>query len=210
MKRALVLSAMFVLALLAWSVPVQAEEAPVGKPAPAFELQGSDGKTHKLADYQGKIVVVVFHSLRCPWAVAYDPVLAKIASGYTTSAGKERSKEAGKTTEVVFLGINSNKSESMDEIKAANSKSPLPFVVLKDPGNKIADAYGARTTPHTYVIDQSGALRYVGGIEKAPSSPDGVGKSSEQYLGPVLAALVQGKEPPFTKTAAIGCTIKRQ
>ncbi|MCX5660967.1 MAG: redoxin domain-containing protein [Planctomycetota bacterium] len=201
MKRALALSAMFLLALLAWSAPVRAgEEAPVGKPAPAFELQGTDGKTHKLSDYQGKIVVVVFHSLKCPWAVAYDPVLGKTVTGFAKP-------KDDKAPEVVFVGINSNKAESLDQIKAASAR--LPFPILKDPHNKVADAYGARTTPHTYVIDQKGTLRYVGGIEKAPTAPDEVGKSSEQYLGPVLAALVEGKEPPVTKTAAVGCTIKR-
>lgn len=205
MTRAMTFAAMFVLTMLAWTgvAMAQSADALVGKPAPAFELQGSDGKTHKLADFQGKIVVVVFHSLKCPWAVAYDPVLAKIA------AGVPKSKDE-KAPQVVFLGVNSNKAESMEDIKAAHAKSPLPFVILKDPGNKIADAYHAKTTPHTYVIDGKGVVRYVGGIEKAPAGVDGVGKSAEQYLAPVLASLVEGKEPSVTKTAAIGCTIKRQ
>lgn len=176
----------------------------VGKPAPTFDLHGSDDKDHKLADYLGKIVVVHFQSTTCPWERAYQPYLNQTAAKFA------KTEHDGKTVEVVFLGINANKSESMDNVKAKLKEEDVPYVVTKDPGNKIADAYHATTTPHIFIIDARGVLRYKGGVEKAPTGPGGATKSEEQYLQPVLEALVAGKEPPVTQTKSIGCAIKRE
>jgi len=178
------------------------KELEIGKPAPAFELQGTDGKTHKLADYKGKVVVVHWHSVACPWDIAYQPILAKIATKYAKPAEGQK--------EVVFVGINSNKSESLDKIKEEVAKIKLPYVVLKDPKNKVADLYAAQATPHLFVIDGEGVLRYRGGIEKPVGGAGDAGKSSEQWFEPALAAIVAGKEPAKAITTARGCSIKRE
>ncbi len=180
----------------------------VGDPAAGFELQDAQGKTHKLSDYKGTVVVVHFQSCRCPWDVAYQPMLNELARRFLS--GQSPADEGQKA--VQFLGINSNRMEDMAEIAAYIPKSGLGYPVLKDPGNVIADAYGAKTTPHMYVInaDAQQTLAYVGGLEKAPLSPAGVGKSDEQYLGPVLEALVHGQAPPTTESRSIGCSIKRE
>jgi peroxiredoxin len=167
----------------------------INQPAPSFELTGTDGKSHKISDFKGKIVVIHFQGVQCPWERAYQPILNKVANEHP---------------DVVFLGINSNKAESMDDIKALQTKENIPYVILKDPGNKVADLYGAQTTPHMYIIDKEGKVVYHGGIEKAPANMKAVGKSSEQYLVPVVAALKEGKPLPATVTVPKGCTIKRQ
>ncbi|MCE9588958.1 MAG: redoxin domain-containing protein [Planctomycetes bacterium] len=189
-------------AVLMWSGRLTAEDkkegkAEIGKPAPAFTLKTPDGKEHSLAEYKGKIVVIHFHSVNCPWAKAYQPILSADARKFADK-------------NVVFLGINSNHTETADEIKKDSEKLNLPYPILIDKGNVVADDYGARFTPHIYVIDGDGVLRYKGGIEKAPNSPGGAGKSDEQYLVPVVQALVEGKEPPYTSEAPIGCGIKRE
>jgi len=179
----------------------EAKVAKVGEAAPAFELVGTDGKTHKLSETAGKITVIYFHSVQCPWAKAYQPILNEVAAKYAT--GKDGAKD------VVFVGINSNATEDMKEVKGAVKEYNIQHLILKDHGNKVADAYGAQTTPHIYIVDAEGKLVYIGGLEKSPGSPGNVGKSSEQYLDPALANIVTGKAPSQAETVATGCTIKR-
>ena len=69
--------------------------------------------------------------------------------------------------------------------------------------------FGATTTPHIFVIDEEGTLVYRGGIEKAPSSPSQCGQMKQQYLEPVLTALVADQPLPYTDTKSKGCSIKR-
>jgi peroxiredoxin len=180
----------------------------VGKPAPAFELKGLDGETtYKLADYRGQFVVITFQSATCPWERAYQPAL----NAYATEYGKQTVEIDGKEKpKFVFLAINANFNEKPDQIKAMAEKEKMTYPILKDPGNKVADAYSALTTPHIYIVDPAGNLAYQGGIEKAPRSPSQATKSEEQYLKPVLNALGSGSEVPYTDTISIGCTIKRE
>ncbi len=175
--------------------PAVEQDSRLNQPAPSFDLPGTDGKNHKLSDFKGKTVVIHWEGTACPWDRAYQPILSKLASDNPS---------------IVFIGINSNKTESMDDVKALQSKENIPYVILKDAGNKVADDYGAQTTPHMYIIDPTGKLVYLGGVEKAPTGVNGVGKSSEQYLSANLAAIKEGKPLPFTKTVPKGCTIKRQ
>jgi peroxiredoxin len=172
------------------------EDSRLNKGAPTFDLPGSDGKNHKLTDYKGKWVVLHWQSNKCPWDQAYQPILNKLAND---------------NTDVVFLGINSNKTETMEEVKATQDSLKIPYLILKDKGNKVADAYGAETTPHMFIIDPAGKLVYLGGIEKLPSSVNAVGKSKDQYLSANLASIKEGKALAFPgKTVPKGCTIKRE
>lgn len=173
----------------------------IGKPAPAFELKGSDDKTHKLADYKGKVVVIHFQSNQCPWDRGYQALISGVATKF--AKGGEGKKD------VVVIGINANKAETMDNVKATIARDKIPYVILKDPGNKIADAYAAKTTPHMFVIDGDGALRYRGGVESPGKGPDDAGKG-EPWLAPAVEAIVSGKAPREAVTKAFGCTIKRE
>ena len=179
----------------------------IGHSAPAFELTDTQGTVHRLSDYKGKIVVVHFQSCRCPWDVAYQPILNDIARRFTAS----QASDSG-LTEIVFLAINSNRTESLDQIKAYQESGKIAYPILKDPGNQVADDYGAVTTPHIFVInsDPTQTLAYFGGIEKAPLSPQACGASKDQYLLPVLTALSQGTPPEVTQTQSVGCSIKRK
>jgi peroxiredoxin len=172
------------------------KNAAVGDKAPWFRLPGSDDEKHSLEDFKGKIVVIHFEAVNCPWDQAYQPILNKVCAEY----GKD----------VVFIGINSNSTETMEDVKGIIKKDDIPYLVLKDAHNNIADAYGAQTTPHIFIVDAKGILRYKGGVEKAPTTVKGVGQSSEQYLVPVLKALIAGDDPPVTETKSKGCSIKRE
>lgn len=183
-----------------WTGHAAAEEtaakAEVGKPAPAFTLKTVDGKEHSLAEFKGKTVVLHWQSATCPWERAYQPVLNDLAAKFADKG-------------VVFIAINSNHTETPEQIKAKAEAEKMPYPILIDKGNVVADAYAARFTPHMFVIDGEGVLRYMGGIEKPPTSPGGAGKSDEQYLEPVITAVSAGKESPYSETKATGCTIKR-
>lgn len=170
-------------------------EAVVGQLAPAFSLEDAEGNQVALADFKGKTVVIHFQSCECPWDVAYQPYLNAIAAKY---AGQD----------VMFLGINSNKNEDYARIAEYAPSAGIEYTILKDPGNKVADTYKAKTTPHMYVVDAEGMLRYMGGIEAVPTMAT-IGQMDEQYLEPVLDALLAGHELPHTETTSKGCSIKR-
>ena len=193
-------AALATLAVVALVAPVWAE-AKVGEPAPDFELTSvSDGKTYKLSEVQGP-VVLIWQSKQCPWdfmrpEAGYQRMLSPLASEYAAKG-------------VTFLAINSNKGESADDLKSYHAQHSIPYPILKDPGNQVADAYGAKTTPHIFIRDAAGNLVYKGGIEKAPSDPAACGTQDEQYLKPVLDALLAGQELPFTETVSKGCSVKR-
>jgi peroxiredoxin len=186
----------------------------VGKSAPNFELPAvSNGKKHSLKDFRGQVVVLHFQQISCPWEANYQADLNRLAKQYA------KQQVGGESVQVQFLAINSNKTESASRLKAfkagdlegqLNWEHPAPsYPLLKDAGNKVADKYHARTTPHIYVIDRDGVLRYAGGVETPPSSPAKAGDMDTQFLEPVLKALINGSQMPYQVTKTKGCGIKR-
>ena len=194
----------------------------IGEAAPQFELTDVFGNTHKLADYKGKIVVLQFQSIHCPWdkyteTTGYTRVMKTFVPKYGTvleyaddPAAASDSESTSEKPQVVFLAINSNHNESAEQVRTYAEKVKFPYPILKDPGNRIADAYNAQTTPHFYVIDEDQVLRYMGGFEQVPGSPTDCGNMEEKYLGPVIDAVLADEDVPYTKTTSKGCTIKRQ
>lgn len=188
------------------AINVFGESSVVGQPAPSFAVTDIQGRLQRLADYKDKIVVLHFQSCACPWDAAYQPILNRLARRFT------KIRPDGTVEETVkFLAINSNHSESVGQIKQYAAEFAIPYPILKDVGNQIADAYGAMTTPHMFVINRDGqqTLAYKGGIEEAPLSPPHCGESQHQYLETVLLSLVDGATPPYSETQSAGCSIKR-
>lgn len=176
----------------------------LGEPAPPFSLTDPvTGQTVSLSDYQGKIVVIAFQSIHCPWnkmreSGGYERYLVPLSKQYAEK-------------NVQFLAINSNKNESAEEISSYHEQHSFPYPILKDTDNVVADAYNAQVTPHVYVIapDEPQTLLYMGGVEQIPTSPEMCGKMEEQYLEPVIKAVLAGEALPYTKTTPKGCGIKR-
>ncbi len=202
----------FLLTLGVWittssAVPAMAVELRPGHPAPAFELYDTQGNLHRLSDYVGKVLVLHFQSCRCPWDQAYQPILNEMVKHLASSPS-----QGTNPTQIAFLAINSNRTELPDQIKAYHASGAVAYPIVKDPANRIANEYGAMTTPHIFVVnkDPKQTLAYVGGIEKAPLSPQACGSSQEQYLLPVLKALRDGAAVPYSHTQSVGCSIKRE
>lgn len=179
-------------------------KAQVGETAPDFELTGIDGEAHKLSDHRGKIVVLHFQNKDCPWDRGYQDQLNALAEKFAQTEGPD-----GETVVVQFIGVNPTPGETADALQSYHEEREIPYPILLDSEGEVAISYSARTTPHMYVIDEEGVLRYMGGVEKAPVSRSDVSNMDEQYLEPVLAAITSGEELPFEKTVSKGCAIRR-
>ncbi len=182
---------------------VKHETAKVGHAAPEFTLTGADGKTYNLADYKGNVVVLEWFCSSCPDSGAgSDSYWGNGNAATTVAAVKAADPKA------IYLMINSTKDgyqgkTSADEgaISAAiTSKAGQSVPVLIDADGKVGKAYGAKTTPHVFIVDGTGNVAYIG----APMSADG----KTNYIVNAVTALKAGKpvEPSSTKNK--GCSVK--
>ena len=177
--------------------------AQVGAEAPAFTLASTDGKTVKLADYRGKIVVLEWFNPGCPFVKKSHTVgsLKTLAKKYTSEG-------------VVWLAINSGgagkEGAGAEASKAGAEKFGMTNPVLLDENGEVGHAYGATNTPHMFVIDQKGVLAYRGAIDNSPDaemqSPEG-GKLVN-YVDVAIDAVKNGKPVPTATTKAYGCGVK--
>lgn len=172
----------------------------------ATALKDIDGKEHKAADYKGKLVVLNFFSIQCPIQAAWDPTLAALQREYEAKG-------------VVFLNIDSNTTE-IDKpvpegegakpyaaIRAHLAKKELPYTVLVDHGNKVADLLQASATPHVFVFAKDGRLVYRGLIDDDQRRSKG--DAAKRYLADTLDQLLAGAKVEPSETQPVGCSIKR-
>lgn len=162
-----------------------------------FTLKDADGTSHALYQLseEKRATVVLFLATQCPIATDYAERIVALVKTYNEKHEKK----------VQFIGINSNKQETIEEIAEYSKKHGFEFPVLKDPENKIADYFGAKRTPEVFLFDAKRVLRYVGAIDNSPKEP------TKHYLKDTLDLVIAGKDIPekSKKTRAVGCTIKR-
>lgn len=190
MKQLIVLFLAFSLMVVGGEI----KSLKIGEQVPTFTLKSYDGKEYSLEKIMktNKLAVLMFISTRCPISNSYNEQMVKLYEMYTSKG-------------IAFVGINSNKEETPEEITSHCKEHGFKFIVLKDDQNKIADAYGAQVTPEIYVINPQGTLLYHGRIDDSRNE----GKVETHDLAAALDALLAGKELPRTETKAFGCTIKR-
>lgn len=165
----------------------------IGTAFPEFKLTDTTGKEHSLADYKDKILVLNFCTQECPFSRGADPSINELAKAYANKG-------------VVFLGVDSNKNLEPAAIQAHIDEAKIPYPILKDAGNKLADAVGARVTPEIYVIDKDGKLAYHGAPDDRAGPTD---TPTAFYLKDALEALTAGKAVEKSTVKAWGCGIKR-
>ena len=182
-------------ALLQVAALAAAAAPEIGAPAPDFRLQTIDGKDFSLAEAakSHKAVVVMFIATKCPYSNAYNDRMRDLAAAY----GKQG---------VLFVGINSNKTEPLAEVVAHAKEHGHVFPIMKDPDNKVADLYDARHTPEIYVVDPSGKLRYHGRIDE---NYEDASKVTSPDLKNALDDLLANRQIAKAETKAFGCSIKR-
>jgi len=191
------------LGLMVFGQTAGATPATIGQAAPNFTLQGGDGKQHSLAGYQGKFVVLEWTNPNCPFVHKfYD-------SG---TMQKLQTAETGKG--VIWLRINSSSAgspdhQTVDDVAAYEKANHVASTVtLLDPDGTVGHQYGARTTPHMFVIDPKGTLIYAGGIDNTPSPDPADIATAKNYVTAALDEAMAGK-PVSTPTARpYGCSVK--
>jgi peroxiredoxin len=164
----------------------------INRPAPDFELPDLTGTSHRLSDYHGRIVIVNFWSCECPHSERADYSIAAKLSRW----GKG----------VVVLSIAANRNESVRELAEAAKTRRVPLV-LQDAQHAVADLYEAQTTPHVFVVDRDGILRYRGAVDDVTFRQR---QPARFFLDEVVGALLEGHSPPLTETPAFGCSIVRE
>jgi peroxiredoxin len=184
-----------VLVAAACAGPSLAELA-VGQAAPPFELQSVDGEKVSLAQFAGRTVVLEWFNPNCPVSRRH-------------SVAKTMTSTAAKHPDVVWLGINSTKTSHGDYLDPAAQKKfmdeqGVDYPVLYDTSGDVGRAYGAKTTPHMYVVDPAGKIAYMGAID---DDPRGKG-ATVNYVDAALSALERGKPIEPVSTKPYGCSVK--
>lgn len=177
----------------------QDSAAKIGEAAPAFELTDTDGKTVKLEDFKGKIVVLEWFNPECPLIVKHH----KVNTTFNTLHEEYNSKN------VVFLAINSSSKGKQGHGKELNSKMKneykMAYPILLDEDGKVGKAYGAKTTPHCFVIDTTGKLVYAGAID---NNRDTTKAGDKNYVKMALDEVIAGKPVTTSETKPYGCSVK--
>jgi peroxiredoxin len=176
--------------------------AEVGKPAPEFEAKDINGRTHKLSDYKGKIVVLESYNLDCPFC----------ANHFKTGAMQEL-QDWATSKGIVWLLVDSAGKQSGSYRDPAAAKKEWDDLKIKatawidDHSGKVGRLYGMKTTPHMFVIDKNGVLAYQGAIDDRPE-PEGDPRKARNYVREAVSKLLKGEKVEVTQTKSYGCGVK--
>jgi hypothetical protein len=189
-------------ALAPFASPALAAPA-VGQPAPDFTLTDAGGQPVKLSQFRGRHVVLEWTNPGCPYVRKhYDS--GNMPATQQDAVGKG----------VVWLSINSTGKGSDEYMEPGKlvawqkERKAAPTHVLMDEEGTAGRAYGARTTPHLYIVDPQGRLVYAGGIDSIPSSNPADIQRATNYVKQGLAEALAGKPISAATTRPYGCSIK--
>jgi len=177
--------------------------ATVGQSAPAFTTTDVAGKTVSLADFKGKTVVLEWVNPGCPYVRKhYD------------SANMQATQKGAVDKGVVWLAVNSTAQGHYDYRKPAEmagwmrAQKASVTHTLMDSDGKVGKAYGARTTPHLYIVDAKGTLVYAGGIDDKPSANPADTKTANNHVNAALADVLANRPVAQASTRPYGCSVK--
>jgi hypothetical protein len=176
--------------------------APAGSPAPAFAVTDLAGKPVKLEDFKGKTVVLEWHNFGCPF----------VQKHYRSGNMQALQKKYG--NDVAWLAVNSTHKSASDWMEPGPLGAELkrfdarPAAYLVDEPGKMGLAYGAKTTPHMYIIDPQGKVVYNGAIDDKRSTDVADVKTAKNYVVAALEELKAGKPVSTATTAPYGCSVK--
>ncbi|WP_337995482.1 redoxin domain-containing protein [Oleispirillum naphthae] len=190
--------------LFACAAALPALAAPqIDRPAPAFALADANGTMRRLADLRGKVVVLEWTNADCPFTIKH------YTSGNMQSLQKQAAGE-----DVVWLSVISSAPGQQGHVNAAEanrlsaSRGATPAGVLLDPKGDLGRLYGAVTTPHMFVIDREGVLRYMGGIDSIASTSVSDVPKAKPLFRDAMQAVVQGRPVATPVTRPYGCSVK--
>ena len=175
----------------------------VGKPAPALQLKDADGQTVKLSDYKGKVVVLEWTNFGCPFVGKH------YGSGNMQALQKKYTEEG-----VVWLSICSSAQGKQGFMNAPEAKAAVvekgaaPSHFLLDPTGAVGHKYGAKTTPHMFIVNGKGVVVYNGAIDDKPSTDKADIETAKNYVSAALDATIAGKPIAVASTQSYGCSVK--
>ena len=202
MKRLAFVAVAFTLVAVAAGRPSRAA-AVVGDPAPAFTLADTNGRSHSLADLKGKTVVLEWWNYECPFV-----------GKHYGSGNMQRLQKEWTAKGVVWLTISSSAPGKQGYVDGAQAntlmkeKQGAPTAVLLDHDGKVGRAYGAKTTPHMFVIDPGGTVVYAGGIDDKPSTDQADIATAKNYVSAALGEVTAGKPVTMAISQPYGCSVK--
>lgn len=176
--------------------------AAVGQPAPDFSLSDTTGKPVSLSQFKGKLVVLEWNNPGCPF-------VRKHYNGNMQALQKDFTQKG-----VVWLAVNSTETQSGDYLEPEKlarwmrDKGASPTATLMDVDGQAGAAFGARVTPHMYIVNPQGLLVYAGGIDSIPSARESDIQKATNYVRQGLTELLAGKPVSVTTSQAYGCSIK--
>jgi len=175
----------------------------INQPVPDFSLPDLHGKVHRLSDYRGRIVIVNFWSCECPHSERTDKAILSMFVQYM-----HRAADAVQVwqDEVSMLSIASNRNETVEALQNAAESRRLPTVLL-DADCAAADLFNAQTTPHVFVIDREGVLRYRGPVDNVTFRQR---NPTRFFLDEAVESLLDGHLPAVAESPAYGCAIVRE
>jgi peroxiredoxin len=203
MKTALATPLAACLIALATATGGALAAATVGQPAPAFSATDTSGKTVSLADFKGRTVVLEWTNPGCPFV-----------QKHYGSANMQATQKDATAKGVVWLAINSTAAEASDYLAPAElaqwmkAQQAAATATLMDADGKVGRAYGARTTPHLYVVNGAGTLVYAGGIDDKPSASKADIPGATNYVKAALAETLAGRPVSQPTTRPYGCSVK--
>ncbi len=202
-KRSLIVTAVAATTWLATSSVAVADIAKVGQPAPGFTATDLAGKSRSLAEFKGKYVVLEWHNQSCPF------VKKHYESGNMQKLQKELTGKGAVWLSVISSAPGKQGHVTADEEKAyLAAQKATPTDVLFDPAGTVGKAYGAKTTPHMYVIDDKGVLIYAGAIDDNPSSDVADAATAKNFVRTAYDEASAGKPVTTASSAPYGCGVK--
>ena len=175
----------------------------IGQAAPAFTATDSKGAAVSLEQYRGKTVVLEWTNADCPYT-----------HKHYASGNMQAIQALAQKNDVVWLTVISSAPGKQGYVNGpaadalTQSRSALPTAVLLDPSGKLGRLYGAKTTPHMFVIDKNGTLQYMGGIDSIATADVSDIPQAEPYLKEAMLAVSQGAPVAHSVTRPYGCAVK--
>lgn len=194
---------LFTAAVSAGLVSLAQAAARVGSPAPEFTLTDINGQTHQLSDYRGKIVVLEWVNSGCPFV-----------QKHYESGNIPRLQQSATSDGVVWLAINTGRDgvqgamDSAAATKWLSKQNAAPTAYLRDTDGSVGRLFGAKTTPHLFVINADGVLVYNGAIDSIRSADQSDIAKATNYVTAALADLKAGRPVATANTQPYGCSVK--
>lgn len=209
MKKLIILLSLIVATFMVVNLTSETEvnsstDAPVGEQAPEFEVMGADGNMYSLSDFEGQYVILEWLNHGCPY----------IRKHYDGNNMQQLQEKYTDKENVVWLSVISSApgeqgymepDEAQQSIEEYNAS---PTAILLDPEGEMGRAYNARVTPHMFIIDPSGTVRYNGAIDDKPTPRASSLETAHNYIDAAMNSLMNGEEVAVKSNTPYGCGVK--